>query len=72
MCYESRPLWNGHNCTPNCTSPPWFYKQLPTDSIEMRVCRDQPLEDEDIQIESFEIYQSTLRPTSLGDFGMYN
>ena len=35
-------------------SPPWFYRQLQqptTDDIEMRVCRDQERNYEDIQIQ---------------------
>ena len=62
--YSGKPLWDGAGCGPlnNCCSfnnPPWFYKQLPqptTDSIEMRVCRDEGTNDEDIAIELIEIY----------------
>ena len=62
--YSDDPLWDGAGCGPlnDCCSlnnPPWFYKQLPqptTDSIEMRVCRDQHTGDEDIAIEMIEIY----------------
>ena len=58
------PLWDGDGCIPGnmcCSfnSPPWFYKQLPrptTDDIEMRVCADKGRGDEDIGIESLEIY----------------
>ena len=58
------PVWDGDDCIPGnmcCSfnSPPWFYKQLPrptTDDIEMRVCADQTRGDEDIVIESLEIY----------------
>ena len=58
MFYPST-LWNGCNgcCTPN--TPPWFYKQLEpstTDAIEMRVCRDESDDNEDIAIEIVEIY----------------
>ena len=49
----------GNHCT-MCNTPPWFYKQLsdtPTnDDIEMRVCRDQDGDDEDIAIEAIEFY----------------
>ena len=47
---------------PACCSwntPPWFMKQLscPTsDDIEMRLCSDQNRNDEDITVESLEIY----------------
>ena len=62
--YSDDPLWDGAGCGPLndcCTfnNPPWFYKQLPqstTDSIEMRVCRDQDTGNEDIAIELIEIY----------------
>ena len=62
--YGEDPLWDGAGCGPlnDCCSfndPPWFYKQLPqptTDSIEMRVCRDEGSSNEDIAIEMIEIY----------------
>ena len=62
--YNSDPLWDGAGCGPQSTccsfnSPPWFYKQLPqttTDDIEMRVCRNQERDDEDIAIEIVELY----------------
>ena len=41
------------------TTPPWFYKQLPqptTDAIQMRVCRNEDADNEDIAIEMIEIY----------------
>ena len=63
--HSGDPLWDGAGCgalNDCCTfnNPPWFYKQLPqptTDSIEMRVCRDQ---DTDIAIETVEIYVYTM------------
>ena len=62
--YSADPLWDGAGCGPlnTCCSfnnPPWFYKQLPqptTDDIEMRVCRNQPANDEDIAIDIIEVY----------------
>ena len=62
--YTDDPLWDGHGCIPSnpCCSfnnPPWFYKQLPqptTDDLEMRVCRDGEVSNEDIALESVEIY----------------
>ena len=49
----------GNHCT-MCNPPPWFYKQLPVtptnDDIEMRVCRDQDGDDEDIAIEAIEFF----------------
>ena len=62
--YVDDPLWDGAGCGPlnTCCSfntPPWFHKQLPqptTDDIEMRVCRDQWSGDEDVAIETIDIY----------------
>ena len=62
--YADDPLWDGAGCAPQNTccsfnNPPWFYKQLlqnTTDDIEMRVCRDQDHNDEDIVIEVVDIY----------------
>ena len=62
--YPDDPLWDGAGCGPLntcCTlnNPTWFYKELPqptTDDIEMRVCRDQGIADEDIRIEMIGIY----------------
>ena len=67
--YTDNPLWDGAGCGPTdkCCSlnnPPWFRKQLPsptTDNIEMRMCRDNTppsyyAVDEDVPIESLEIY----------------
>ena len=61
--YEN-PLWDGEGCGPanTCCSlnrPPWFLKQLPSptrDDIEMRVCTDSEHSDEDIFIETVDIY----------------
>ena len=67
--YPDDPLWDGAGCGVNSTccsfnNPPWFLKQLPsntTDDIEMRMCRDDPLNgdgriDEDTPIEVLELY----------------
>ena len=62
--YHADPLWDGSGCGPNSNccgfnNPPWFCKQLPqptTDDIEMRVCVDQATNDEDVALESVEIY----------------
>ena len=60
-CVTTRPLWNRGSCT-NCASSdnsPWFYRQLQntaTDDIEMRVCRDEAGDNEDVAIEAFEFY----------------
>jgi hypothetical protein len=62
--YGDDPLWDGAGCGPRNTccsfnNPPWFYKQLPqptTDDIEMRVCRAEPANWDDIAIESVKVY----------------
>ena len=64
MFYEEDPLWDGEGCGPQNTccsfnNPPWFYRELPqstTDDIEMRVCRNEDRDNEDIAIEVVEIY----------------
>ena len=60
----SHPLWDGGGCGPTggcCESnnPPWFCKTLPqptTDDIEVRICGDEELSNEDILVELIEIY----------------
>ena len=50
-------LWDGEGCRNH--NDPWFYRQLPeatTDDIEMRVCRDEWRSNEDILIQSVDIY----------------
>ena len=62
--YGDDPLWDGEGCGEfnTCCSlntPPWFMKQLssPTsDDIEMRLCANQNRDDEDITVETLEIY----------------
>ena len=62
--YSSDPLWDGSGCgaaNSCCTrnGPPRFFKSLdaPTnDNVELRVCRDQDRINEDILIETVEIY----------------
>lgn len=62
--YTENPIWDGVGCGPanTCCSlnrPPWFLKQLPSatgDDIEMRVCSNQPHNDEDILVETVDIY----------------
>ena len=64
MVYIDDPLWDGRGCissNPCCSfnNPPWFHKQLPqptTDDLEMRVCRDEDVSNEDIALERVEIY----------------
>ena len=62
--YHEDPLWDGEGCGPNsscCTfnSPPWFCKHLPhptTDNIEVRVCGDENVSNEDTPLEKVELY----------------
>ncbi len=62
--YIYDPLWDGEGCGPTSSccqfnAPPWFCKELPhttTDNIEVRVCSDQDLADEDTPIDLIELY----------------
>ena len=62
--YYADPLWDGSGCGPNSrccgfNNPPWFCKQLPqptTDDIEMRVCVNQENSNEDIAVETVQIF----------------
>jgi len=68
VLYASDPLWDGQGCeTPPCcelTNPPgvtapWFCKQLPqatTDDIEVRICGDENIANEDTPVELIELY----------------
>ena len=62
--HSANPLWDGvgcmagNECCPT-DNPPYFLKTLPqptTDDIEMRVCRNEGRDNEDIAIETVEIY----------------
>ena len=59
------PLWDGQNCSEPeaacCTNPnmPWFLKTLnetTTDDIELRVCGNNIISDEDTPLDIIEIY----------------
>ena len=60
----AHPLWDGGGCGPTgacCenNNPPWFCKTLPqptTDDIEVRICADQDLFDEEVTVELIEIF----------------
>ena len=64
LFYADDPLWDGAGCGPanfccSLNNPPWFFKQLQSstsEDIEMRVCNDEGLHNEDIHIEQIEIY----------------
>ena len=61
---NSDPLWDGQGCGPTsscCTfnSPPWFNVTLPsptTDDIEVRICGNQGITNEDAPIQLIELY----------------
>ncbi len=62
--YSDDPLWDSQGCegTSTCcefNNPPWFCKQLPqptTDDIELRVCGNEGISNEDTPIEIIEMY----------------
>ena len=64
LLYLSDPLWDGQNCPSNsgCCAQlgmPWFYRRTPvplSENIEVRICKDQTHNDEDIAIKKMEIY----------------
>ena len=61
---NSDPLWDGQGCGPTsscCTfnSPPWFNVRLSsptTDDIEVRICGDEAIANEDTPIQFIELY----------------
>ena len=61
---DGDPLWDGQGCGPTsscCTfnSPPWFNVQLSsptTDDIEVRICGDYGIANEDTPIQLMELY----------------
>ena len=62
--YSDDPLWDGSGCSSTSTccqfnTPPYFCKALPqptSDDIEIRICCDQPIIDEDVVITMVDIY----------------
>ena len=62
--FSEDPLWNGNGCEHQntcCTfnNPPWFCKELSestTDDVELRICADQNIADEDSLIQFVELY----------------
>ena len=63
--HYSDPLWDGQQCglieeeCCNVTGIPWFHKPLQqptTDYIELRVCCDQEISNEDVPINLVELY----------------
>ena len=62
--YISDPLWDGAGCTTGngCCARigmPWFYRKLPVpvaDDFEIRICKSEGHNDEDIAIEKLEIF----------------
>ena len=65
ILYSNDPLWDGQQClgeeAPCCTHPnmPWFNKTLSettTEDIELRVCGDQHVSDEDTLLQMIELF----------------
>ena len=62
--FTDDPLWDGAGCGPanfccSLNNPPWFFKQLESstsEDIEMRVCGNEDILNEDVRIEQFEFY----------------
>ena len=63
--YTDNPLWDGVGCSGSrstcCSfnSPPWFCKDLPSatrDDIELRMCGDEHIANEDVPVYYYEIY----------------
>ena len=62
--YTHDPLWDGRGCGAISTccsfnSPPWFCKQLPqptTDNIELRLCGEEHITNDDTPLEVIELY----------------
>ena len=63
--FTNDPLWDGSGCLHDnnncCVDPslPWFVRQFPQalqDDIEMRICHDQGVDDEDIIVEVVQLF----------------
>ena len=61
--FVHEPLWDGAGCIQGTccefNSPPWFCKDLPqstSDDIELRICGNEGIDNEDTPIERVEIY----------------
>ena len=65
VLYSNDPLWDGQQCpgveAPCCNHPnmPWFNKALSettTEDIELRVCANAGIQNEDIRLELIELF----------------
>ncbi len=64
ILHPDDPVWDGQGCGSASTccqfnNPPWFCKQLPqptTDDIELRICANQNISDEDTPLEIVDIF----------------
>ena len=62
--FTTNPVWDGKGCSSGnncCCDPslPWFYRQIPLATsydIETRICRDQLSSDEDVLLETLQLY----------------
>ena len=65
LLYSADPLWDGQQCGPDeasCCNPPnlaWFCKTFPTPitgDLEIRLCTDEGLDNENMALEFYELY----------------
>ena len=62
--FADDPLWDGEGCGPTSSccqlnTPPWFCTTLPqhtTDDIELRICNDEGLHNEDTLVSLVDVY----------------
>ena len=62
--YPDNPLWDGEGCATSNSccdynNPPWFCTEFSTptsNDIELRICGSEPIDNEDVPIEKFELY----------------
>ena len=69
MLYNDDHLWDGqlcHNDEVTCCDSlnlPWFCKSFPTpisEDLEVRICLDEPVDNENVAVEFFELYIRVL------------
>ncbi len=68
--FYNDPLWDGEGCGPASTccqknNPPWFCVSLPqmtSDDLELRLCRDEERDIEDVIISFIELYIAVEEP----------
>ncbi|KAL5479141.1 hypothetical protein EMCRGX_G022626 [Ephydatia muelleri] len=80
--YYSDVLWDGQECGGDevtCCNPPdlpWFCKTFPTpisEDLEVRICTDESLNNENVLIEIFELYiQVAIPPMNIQAVSVFN